>query len=263
MSFEPYRLIWFQHFHKAAGSSIVEAAWANGERGWPHNLNGNPLSATGEQIDLASFSRPQLKDFVDQCEANQITFVVTEWRLPDIDFLAADSRVVLVTCLRDPLERFVSNFYYDLYRGYTSARTLQEYRGSRQRTFTMDNYYCRILSGQDNSLDELEESAASLALRVLGQFDFAVRVEDGIEQLSAAIGWSIPPRHANSGDAKIIEVFKHVLKLRWLSVYLLIRYRRTRPEAEFVASFKADNSWDYWLLNQTKPFASLQEDEVC
>ncbi|MDJ0615333.1 MAG: hypothetical protein QNJ63_01085 [Calothrix sp. MO_192.B10] len=44
---DKYRLIWFQHFHKAGGTSIVKFAQSNSEVLYPCHLNGNPLSPDG------------------------------------------------------------------------------------------------------------------------------------------------------------------------------------------------------------------------
>ena len=38
-----YRLVWFQHLHKAAGTYVIRRAMANGETFWPEHENGNPV----------------------------------------------------------------------------------------------------------------------------------------------------------------------------------------------------------------------------
>ena len=76
-----YRLVWLQHFHKAAGSSIVEIAQLNGERCYPAHANGNPLDATGKAIALWDYTKEELLEFIDSCEAQGITFMATQWRL--------------------------------------------------------------------------------------------------------------------------------------------------------------------------------------
>ena len=44
---EEYRLVWFQHLHKAAGTYVIRRAIANGERLFPNNENGNPCNHNG------------------------------------------------------------------------------------------------------------------------------------------------------------------------------------------------------------------------
>ena len=42
-----YRLVWFQHLHKAAGTYVVRRALTNGEKPYPLNKNGHPHDDTG------------------------------------------------------------------------------------------------------------------------------------------------------------------------------------------------------------------------
>jgi hypothetical protein len=68
MKCNQYKLIWFQHFHKAAGSTIVEYALMNNEKLYPNHANGNPLEKDGSLINLHTFSPTELTKFVDNCE---------------------------------------------------------------------------------------------------------------------------------------------------------------------------------------------------
>ena len=79
----PYRLIWFQHLHKAAGTYIVRKAISNGEKPYPLNKNGNPHDENGA-IPLWGLSDSELSNFVDECERLGITFVATEWGGPEL-----------------------------------------------------------------------------------------------------------------------------------------------------------------------------------
>ncbi len=55
-----YRLIWFQHFHKAAGTSIINLAELNNERFWPYHKNANPTDSKGNLIELWKYSEDKL-----------------------------------------------------------------------------------------------------------------------------------------------------------------------------------------------------------
>jgi hypothetical protein len=245
-----YRLIWFQHFHKAAGSSIVDAARDNSEVLYTREVNGNPVAASGEQIQLWTYRAAQLKDFVDHCQHSGVTFVACEWGLADIAALASDPRVVLITCLREPLARFVSNYYYDLHNGYTPARTLEEYVGSRQRAFTMDNYYCRILSGHGNQATAISQHEYSLARRRLADFDCCINLADGFTQLTEHLGWQPLTQHSNFGKTEARVFLSRLLRLRWHLLYLNLRYRRKSPPAAFVECFTKNNQWDIRLIEE-------------
>mgnify|MGYP000735256715 CR=1 FL=1 len=60
-----YRLIWFQHLHKAAGTLIVNMAKANNEvLHNPHN-NGNPSDIKGSTLPLWEYDESRLLDFIN------------------------------------------------------------------------------------------------------------------------------------------------------------------------------------------------------
>jgi hypothetical protein len=63
-----FRLIWLQHLHKAAGTSIVELAKKNNEILFPQHVNGNPLNVNGNLIRLWQMKSSELLSFVDYCE---------------------------------------------------------------------------------------------------------------------------------------------------------------------------------------------------
>ena len=69
-----YRLVWFQHLHKAAGTYVIRRAMANGETFWPEHSNGNPRT-DGDLISLENMSSKQLTSFIDECEEKGVTFV--------------------------------------------------------------------------------------------------------------------------------------------------------------------------------------------
>ena len=110
-----YRLIWFQHLHKAAGTLIVNMAKANNEVLYDPNNNGNPSDEKGSTMPLWKYDKSRLLDFINDCEDKGVTFVASEFGAPDFKMLAGDSRIKLITCFRDPVKRLVSNYNYDYY----------------------------------------------------------------------------------------------------------------------------------------------------
>ena len=84
-----YRLVWFQHLHKAAGTYVIRRAMANGETFWPEHSNGNPR-VDGQLVPLWEMSSDQLTSFIDECEKKGVTFVACEWGGPDFQTLAND-----------------------------------------------------------------------------------------------------------------------------------------------------------------------------
>ena len=96
--------------HKSAGTSIVKMAERNGGKLYPSNDNGNPQEDNGKIKKLWSYPDWKLVMFIDKCEKLGVTFVATEWGAPDFEFLKKDKRVVIFTCLREPIDRYISNY---------------------------------------------------------------------------------------------------------------------------------------------------------
>ncbi len=253
-----YRLIWFQHFHKAAGTSIVDLAEANNERLWLNHQNGNPIDSRGNQIELWKYSEDELRRFINLCEKESITFIATEWGLPCLRVLSEDHRVKLITCLRDPLDRFVSNFYFDLYYGFTLARKLEDYVATRGRSFTMFNYYCRVLSGHNNSPHDVNDAIFARAKDALSKFDICIILQEGFIALVKGLGWKVNQLQSNSLNFS----FRHALSLIARGEMRLLLYRllypRNKPEDGFVKYFKSGNLWDQNLYNVIKANSDLR-----
>lgn len=247
---DQYRLIWFQHFHKAGGTSITDLAMENDECFWPNHGNGNPRNENGFELKLWEYSKNELKQFVDSCQEQAVTFVATEWGLPDIDYLYSDSRVTLITCIRDPIERYISNFYYDLYNGYTLARSLYEYESSRERTITMFNYYCRVLSNHQNHLSKVMSGDFDIARSTLEKFDICIFLEDGFTKLGDALSWKMDSLHSNQMSSDLKTLLSLVRRGEFQLAYFRLRYPRKKPTNEFSRHFISENTWDLKLYVQ-------------
>ena len=199
-----YRLIWFQHIHKAAGTLVVNLARANGEILYKNNANGNPLDEHGERIELWKYDEGQLKSFVDSCEQERVTFVATEHGSPDFKVLHRDSRVVLLTTLRDPLSRAVSNYNHAYFGGYTKASNIGDFL-SESRFFMSDNFYVRTFSRKEQfPLEAISEEDLETAKGALALFDLVLLLGkiDLLTTLSEEFGWdmSAVDSHATFGD---------------------------------------------------------------
>ena len=245
-----YQLIWFQHFHKAAGTSIVDLARANNETFWPNHENGNPKDNNGNFIELWKYSQDKLKQFIDQCEKQGVTFVATEWGLPDVTFIGKDDRIILITCLRQPLSRLVSNFYYDLYYGYTQAKKIEDYIATSGETFTMFNYYSRILSGHDNNSEDVTEALFLKAKKALNEFDLCLIMEHGFFNLKTELNWTITQRHSNRLDLNIKEALLLMKQGKMKDLFYRILYRKKKLDSEFLNYFNAGNFWDIQLYDE-------------
>lgn len=186
-----YRLIWFQHVHKAAGTLVVNLAKENGEVLFKNNANGNPLDENGDRLELWNYSAEELTDFIDQCEKDGVTFVATEHGSPDFRLLSEDSRVFLLTTLRGPFSRAVSNFNHAYYAGYTQSNNLDVFL-SENRFFMTDNFYTRTFTQKEQfPLVELNYSDVDDALNMIRLFDLVLKIGEGdlVEKLSKEFNW--------------------------------------------------------------------------
>lgn len=248
-----YRLIWFQHLSKAAGTTVIELARQNGEQFYPRHSNANPRSEDGALIRLWDLDSLSLTAFVDECQSRGVTFVATEWGSPLFEVLAGDDRVLLLTSLRDPVERFLSSYYYSYYRGDTSRRTPLSYLGTGW-IYSHPNYYTRVFSRQYTTDHTVDRSDFECARAQLALFDHHVIVEreNAFSRLAEALGWSHLSIHANPTRLNAWRVLKMLLKGR---IRLLLRrtlHPRRRPPAEVIAHLREQNAWDEQLYRQLR-----------
>lgn len=157
-------LIWFQHFHKAGGSSLVRAAQDAGKRLYRPNKNGNPVLEDGEYIQLWSLEKNELKNWLKEQSASGIEFIACEWGYPR-DLLSINfPNLRIISVMRHPVERVISNFYYDALNGYTKSRDILDYI-TLTPSYTRPDYYTRLLTGNSGN------SATGEALEILKKFD--------------------------------------------------------------------------------------------
>ena len=220
-----YRLIWFQHLHKAAGTLIVNMAKANNEVLHNPNNNGNPSDEKGSTMPLWKYDKSRLLDFINDCEDKGVTFVASEFGAPDFKMLAGDSRIKLITCFRDPVKRLVSNYNYDYYSGYTEDNNLESFL-KEVNLFTSDNYYVRIFSRMDGFPDKkLTEEDYINAMKNISKFDILINAErENIEErLVKELNWKKfkVDKHGTFGDK-----WKMIAMIKTFQIKKLIKYVR-------------------------------------
>ncbi len=227
------RLVWFLHFHKAGGSSLVELARRNGETFYPRSANGNPMSPDGKTIRLWELGPEGLETFVQEARDAGVSFVASEWGVPDLAVLSGIPQLVTVTVLRDPVARLLSNFAFDYAHGFTQARSLREYRNHHTALYTLDNYYCRQVLGsawvEDGDPHALLETAGSRLARV----DHVALLEGAypFEGIREALGWQVDGPHQNSSIGQA-ERMKRSLRMAGRGrLDLASRALRSRIEA--------------------------------
>jgi hypothetical protein len=234
-----YRLVMFQHLHKAAGTYVIRRAMANGETFWPTHENGNPVN-DGELIPLWKMEGSDLTSFIDECENSGVTFVACEWGGADFTTLANDERVTLLTCLRHPIKRLVSNYNYDHYWMWTKAKSYQEYL-NEGHLHSSSEYYTKTFARGEN---DLEKAKSNLAL-----FDHVIIAEDGMSALDE-LGWSkeSDTTHPTFGDKKRAAIL--FVKLRWARLFNYLKQRKYLPPKELLIEEK--NKLDMDLYNSMR-----------
>lgn len=213
-----YRLVWFQHLHKAAGTYVVSRAMANGETFWPDHENGNPV-IDGKEHPLWEMSPNELTSFIDECEEKGVTFVACEWGGPDYQTLANDERVILLTCFRHPIKRFISNYNYDLYRMGTKATSYEEYLKEGQ-LHSAPEYYTKIFARGKLDLE--------LAKSNLDLFDYAIVAEEGMDTLDE-LGWTKESDTTNATFSNYHRAGMLFLRLRWIRLVNYLRKKKFIP----------------------------------
>ena len=244
---DEYRLIWFQHLQRTAGTSIVRMAIQNGETLYPVHRNGNPHTSEGKGIRLWEMERR------DHCEEKGVTFVATEKAAPSFSVMASDPRVCLITCLRDPLARFMSHFYYSLYRGDTDVSSPEQFVNSIYIS-TMSNYYCRIFSGFNDNLNLIDEQQYEIARSTLSSFDCCAVLEnrDPFAELCKLLDWENKELKTNQTRLSITSAVKSLAKGRFRLLLRRVTHPRKKPNEEFGGAFREENYWDYRLYETAR-----------
>ena len=115
------KLVWFVHCHKCAGTSLIKAMVKSGYRVFPKSINGNPCDDNGEPIDFSKFSPTELYDFIDLALQDNISLICSEFTHPSFDLLLTREDVMVITVIRNPISRLVSNWAFDYVMGYKSS----------------------------------------------------------------------------------------------------------------------------------------------
>ncbi len=212
--------------------------------------NGNLLNASGAQVDFSGMSLSRLIAFIERCQSEGITFIASEWSSPNFGILSADPRVVLITCLRDPLTRFVSNFYFDLYHGFARANSLETFVNSRQNS-TMYNYYCRVFANVSDDLRVIGEAEFATARTALHAFDHVAVLEtpNSVSGICRTLGWTYSPMRAHPARPAARTMVSAILKGKFRLLWRRIARPYRQPGIDFSARFREENRFDYRLYN--------------
>jgi hypothetical protein len=250
-------LIWFQHFHKAAGTTVVSLAKLNGEILYPQNRNGNPIDDHGRDLPIWTYDGELVSTFVDECQNLGCTFVCSEWGVGDLETLRSDERVRIVTSLREPLDRLVSTFIFDYRLGYTTCKDIEDYVGSK-RSFSYYNYYCHMLARLNNEMKTVTAEDFARAKKTLGYFDHIGIVEqpNWLERLCCAFDWQPQDVRANRRNSGTLEAARHLLRGKVSAAKRLLDSTHLAIGPDFRTRFAAANKFDFALYSHARTLQS-------
>jgi len=171
----------FLHFHKAGGTTINDLF--NGYKKFPINKNGNPYLDKDTIIHFWNFNKHQFNLFKKMVSEIGVKFIAMEWNFfkHDVDL----SGFKLITCLRDPYDRFISNLNFD---GRTDAFEYQkeniicnDFENINYKfyhNYNKNNYYVKLLNGYGDRPDIIiDEKHLVKAMMILKKFNDIIILE--------------------------------------------------------------------------------------
>ncbi|WP_042213594.1 hypothetical protein [Demequina mangrovi] len=187
---------------------MIDLARFNNEVLSAAHANGNPLDLEHRKVARPwELSPSGLRAHVDGLREAGVTFVASEWGVPDLDALAAMEDVDVVTVVREPVARIVSNFGFDYLRGFTEATSIEEYVDHHCDTHTQTDYYTRMILGAAYRIDGDSAMQVAEVARRLQLVRYVGVLEDPawISGLSDALNWQAAPVAAKSSNLGAVQ----------------------------------------------------------
>lgn len=178
------KIITFLHFHKAGGTSMNNL-FSNYNK-YKFNFNGNPW--TTEQpfgpdsyaIPFFNYKKDELDTFIKNLQSNHVQFIAMEWNFfkhyNDVPYKCLE----LITCMRNPYERFKSRMLLEKMTNYEDFVKINFVTpdGVLPATFNKFNYYVRMLSGHGDEPDlSVDENLFQTAIHNLDKFETIVLLD--------------------------------------------------------------------------------------
>jgi hypothetical protein len=181
----------FAHLHKCAGTSVVTAAKTAGILLPPAHKNGHLRNAQGHAVaGMSQMSPAKIDKLLRPLVQSGVELLAIEWDFPRLEKFPKDLGLRYFTIFRDPVERLLSNFAYDVVVHGSSARNLREWM-EIPAIWAQPNYYTRFFSGL-RTTDAIQPSDVEYVADVLSaQFKVGFFGDDLFSFLSHDVGLAI------------------------------------------------------------------------
>ena len=230
-------MIIFAHLHKAAGTSVVNAAIKSGFRLPERHANGHPVDDRGRNILLDRMEKTDVDAFFSRLHERDVRFVAIEWGFPRFEYLSDIEDLQLVTILRDPVDRAISNYRMDIVYQYAGGNVFGFDSYTRESVLhCANNYYVRFFCGLSPT-DSIDMDHYEYAKKLLAEhFRVVVLGKDELDTSFSQFGFKK-------------SAFSHDNRLHGSGEYLDYRgVRALRVKDEDIIKFIACNSYDIALF---------------
>lgn len=170
----------YLHFHKAAGSTVIDSLKNNYKPYKPCDPNCNPNNLNKTQINFNKFDIIDLYDFL---LSKKFDFFCLEFSFFNSNLILPEN-LKIITILREPFNRFKSNYLHDtskdrkesaINKGYKIDKIENfnklniDYKNTKINLFNKNNYYVKFLNGF-NKDNEINEDNYKIAIDRLNKF---------------------------------------------------------------------------------------------
>lgn len=226
----------FLHFHKAGGTTIN--SFFKKYNKWKPNRNGNPLWLDKKYVNFWDYNREEFNIFKNILLECNIEFIAFEWNYfkfyKEIDY----SNIELITCIREPYKRFISNMCVDKYNDsykYNNATISERRRGVVN--YNKYNYYTKMLNGFGNRPNiQINDEHLEIAKKNLSKFSIILILEDK-------------------------NTFKLLQKYKKICTHKIHKNKNKNKKIRNVIDindFKKKNKYDYELYEYAKKLSYIQ-----
>jgi len=246
--FKDSGMILFLHLHKAGGTMMIKGVFQSKKK--PKGMNGNAWDDKGI-VEFWHYKNDELHEFANRLKGNGVEVLVTEWnffsRYDELDLAIFR----LITCIREPYERFKSNWRVEASIDRTEDPALWHTKTitwSRKKNhfsqrflvnYNMPNYYVAMMNGFGNDPKaKITRAHLEIAKKRLLKFD-AVTILEVPESFSLlehyGVQWDSKKKNVNTNKEEFTYTKEEFQKENGLD-YEFYEYAKKLSKAMRVAN---------------------------